>query len=112
MVCAGGRTAPTARPRTLRLEGRSQAKLDQAWKIVLASYLTKVGTGTTASIRRSELRVIESIEELPPELRPEALIDWNAFECGEVEPMVAWPDRRSRTSAQNSETSLRYASGW
>ena len=83
MVCAGGRTA---RPRTLRLEGRSQAKLDQAWKIVLASYLTKVGTGTTASIRRSELRVIESIEELPPELEPISVVrtKLSVLEDGEV----------------------------
>ncbi len=41
MVCPGGRRA---RPRTLRLEGHPQAKLDQAWKIVLASYLTKAGS--------------------------------------------------------------------
>ena len=53
-----------------RLEGHPQAKLDQAWKIVLAGYLTKAGTGTTTGIRRSELRVIESIEEFRPELEP------------------------------------------
>ena len=83
MVCPGGRRA---RPGIPRLEGRSQAKLDQAWKIVLAGYLTKVGTCTTAGIRRRELRVIESIEEFPPEFEPISVVrtKLGVLEDGEV----------------------------
>jgi hypothetical protein len=56
--------------------------------------------------------MVDDVEELSPELHAEALIDGNVFECGEVEPMVAWPGSRPRTVAQNTETRLRYASGW
>src|ERR1700676_2639432 len=83
LVCPGGQRA---RPGTARLEGHPQAKLDQARKIVLASYLTKVGTSATTGIRRTELGVIESIEEFPPEFDPIPVVNakLGVLEEGEV----------------------------
>src|ERR1700730_1556165 len=68
------------------LEGYPQRKLNQAWKIVLARYPPKARTSAAAGIRRIELRVIEAVEKLCPELGTESLIrtKLRILEDGEV----------------------------
>src|ERR1700694_2067110 len=68
------------------LEGYPQRKLNQAWQVVLAGYLTKRGTTATTAIGRTELRVVEPVEELCAELGTESLIrtKLRILEDGEV----------------------------
>jgi len=65
---APGRARPAPDADVRRLEGEPQRELDNAWKIVLAGYLTKRCATATAAIRRTKLRVVEPVEELGAEL--------------------------------------------
>ena len=59
---------PARRADVRRLEGEPQRELDLARNIVLAGYSTEVGATATAAIWRTELRVVEPVEELSAEL--------------------------------------------
>ena len=62
----GGKARPGADVR--RLESEPQRELDLARNIVLSGYPPKVFAAATAAIRRTELRVVEPVEELSAEL--------------------------------------------
>ena len=67
----GGKARPDADVN--KLEAEPQRELDMAWKIVLAGYSTKTYY-RNAAIRRTELRVVEPVEELGAELDAEPFL--------------------------------------
>lgn len=85
----GGKTRPDANVR--RLEGEPQRELDNAWKVVLAGYLTERGATATAAIGRAELRVVEPVEELCAELgaKPFVRTKLRVLEDGKVKVLYA-----------------------
>src|SRR2546430_2030884 len=66
VVRPGGKARPDTDVR--RLESEPQRDLDLARKIVLSGYSPKIFAAATAAIRRTELRVVEPVEELCAEL--------------------------------------------
>jgi hypothetical protein len=75
--------------------------------------LTRVGNcynAVTAEIRSVEVRVVENIEDLRPELEAEPLAQSNVLESGEIQPVESrsW---NLRDAAQGGSTCQRNASG-
>lgn len=74
-------------------EFQLQSELDQAGKVNRVGHLAEGGTGE-GSVRRPELRVVEEIEQLRPELDPHSFVDGGPLEHGEVEvDYTLLPDR-------------------
>jgi hypothetical protein len=70
----------------LSLKGKLQAELNQAWEIDGIGYHAKVliVIRATGSIRRSELRMVEEVEELRPEFNVHSLGDRSLLKHCEV----------------------------
>jgi len=66
----------------------------------------------SAESRSVEVRMIEDVEELRPELQREALSQPEVLERGEVKAMEAWPSGLGRTATGCRNTGERNASRW
>jgi len=87
-----------------KLEGEPQRELDLARDIVLSGYTPKIITAATAAVRRTELWVVEPVEELCAELGAEPLV-WTklrVLEDGKVKvlhPVTAYVGLGTRIGA-------------
>ena len=75
VACPGGKARPDAD--VSKLEGESHRELDLAREVVLPGYSPKIAA-TEAAIWRTELWVVEPVEELCAELGAEPLV-WTKF---------------------------------
>src|ERR1700730_4735655 len=106
----GGKARPDADVR--RLEGEPQRELDLARNIVLAGYSPKIAAAAAAAIRRTELRVVEPVEELSAELGAKPLV-WtklSVLEDGEVKvfhPVSAYVRLGTRIGAKAVSRAVR-----
>src|SRR5215472_4281147 len=97
---AGKESEPDGEPRpALTCEGKNsetlkcepQRELNEAREVILASDLAKRGAAAAARIGRIELRLVESVEELRPELaaKPFVRTKFGVLEEGKIEVLHA-----------------------
>jgi hypothetical protein len=112
-------------PTSIALVVQLQSKLNLPWiirSIACRSDFTEGGAGEVArvsdgcdavatEVRCVEVRMVEDVEELSPELHREAVAELDPFEGGEVQPMEARTNAYSRPGAQDRQTGERDASG-
>jgi hypothetical protein len=107
-------------PSHLPLEQQLQSKLDLpriVGSIASGTHFAEVRAGeiartrnrlnsVAAEIRSVEVRVIENVEELSPELQVEAFAKLEVFEGGEIQPLERWSGDLGWGSTQQAEAAI------